>query len=189
MTRRLWLVRHATPLVAPGTCYGRLDMQADAGDTARAAAALAAALPPVHRVATSPLRRCRQLAQELQRLRPAVAPVTDARLIEMDFGAWEGQAWNALGAAGMDAWMADFAGFAPGGGETVTALMARVRDAMEAAPAGDTVWITHAGVIRAATLIARGLPDRLGAADWPADALAFGSVTVVELPPVPAPKD
>ena len=34
---RLWLVRHARPLVAPGICYGRLDMQADAQATADAA--------------------------------------------------------------------------------------------------------------------------------------------------------
>ena len=27
---RLWLVRHAAPLVAPGTCYGALDVPADA---------------------------------------------------------------------------------------------------------------------------------------------------------------
>ena len=37
----LWLVRHAQPLVAPGTCYGRLDVPADTHATLTAARALA----------------------------------------------------------------------------------------------------------------------------------------------------
>src|SRR5690606_10781153 len=43
--RRLWLVRHAAPLVSPGTCYGALDVPADAAATQAAAVRLAAALP------------------------------------------------------------------------------------------------------------------------------------------------
>ncbi|MBV8617950.1 MAG: phosphoglycerate kinase, partial [Curvibacter sp.] len=30
---RLWLVRHARQLIAPGTCYGRLDVPADPAHT------------------------------------------------------------------------------------------------------------------------------------------------------------
>ena len=43
---RLWLVRHAAPQVAPGTCYGALDVPADPAATQAAARRLAAALPP-----------------------------------------------------------------------------------------------------------------------------------------------
>jgi hypothetical protein len=43
---RLWLVRHAAPLVEAGTCYGALDVPADAQATQQAAQALAQALPP-----------------------------------------------------------------------------------------------------------------------------------------------
>ena len=93
---RLWLVRHARPLVAPGICYGRLDMQADAQSTADAAQALHLALPADCLLAHSPLRRCRQLAQALQALRPGLASAMDSRLLEMDFGEWEGQPWDAL---------------------------------------------------------------------------------------------
>ena len=37
---RLWLVRHAQPLVAPGVCYGATDMPADVDATSQAAQAL-----------------------------------------------------------------------------------------------------------------------------------------------------
>lgn len=44
---RLWLVRHARPEVAPGLCYGRLDVAADARHSRESARLLAQALPPV----------------------------------------------------------------------------------------------------------------------------------------------
>ena len=58
---RLWLVRHAAPLVPPGTCYGAWDVPADAQATRAAAERLATALPPGGRavcVAYSTLQRC-----------------------------------------------------------------------------------------------------------------------------------
>lgn len=150
MTARLWLVRHATPLVAPGICYGRLDLEADAPATQQAAQALAQALPAQASVRHSPLRRCVQLAQTLQALRPGLASQPDARLQEMDFGTWEGQPWEALPRTALDAWADDLHGHAPGGGEPLSAMLARVQAALEevAGMPGDVVWITHAGVAR-----------------------------------------
>ena len=37
---KLWLVRHAQPLVDAGVCYGRLDVAADPAATVRETAAL-----------------------------------------------------------------------------------------------------------------------------------------------------
>ena len=62
---RLWLVRHAQPLVAPGVCYGALDLRADPAATADSAQRLAAALPPRLSASHSPLQRCEQLAHAL----------------------------------------------------------------------------------------------------------------------------
>jgi len=71
---RLWLVRHARPLVAPGLCYGRLDMAADASASRSAATALAHALPAkVAGVWHSPLQRCELLALYRRALRPDLA--------------------------------------------------------------------------------------------------------------------
>lgn len=185
----LWLVRHAAPLVDAGLCYGRSDIAADARHTAQAARALAAALPRGIVVHTSLLQRCELLAQTLCGLRPDLALKTDPRLVEMDFGHWEGRPWQAIGAAAVDAWQADFAHHRPGGGESVSSFMARVGHAFdEARAAGPScVWITHAGVIRAARLLARGVRCPADARQWPTEAVGFGEWTTLEFAPSAAP--
>ncbi|TAG33813.1 MAG: phosphoglycerate kinase, partial [Polaromonas sp.] len=59
------MVRHAQPLVDAGTCYGQLDMPADARATLACAQALVKILPPGINVAASPLQRCEQLTVAL----------------------------------------------------------------------------------------------------------------------------
>ena len=67
MTPRLpaqpwWLLRHATPLVDAGICYGQLDVPADAAATQHSAQAFLAALPELAQplqIVSSPARRCR----------------------------------------------------------------------------------------------------------------------------------
>lgn len=49
----------------------------------------------------------------------------DARLAALDFGAWDGQPWNAIGAEEFAKWEADFVGHRPGGGESLASLMLR----------------------------------------------------------------
>ncbi|MDO5288118.1 MAG: histidine phosphatase family protein [Pseudomonadota bacterium] len=185
----LWLLRHAPVLPPPGAadgagalCYGASDWPADAAATARAAQAVAAQLPAGLRVRTSPLRRCQQLAQALHALRPDLPALTDERLREMDFGAWEGRSWSTIPEAELRAWTDDFAHARPGGhGESVRAFMARVGSAWDEAraQAQPMLWITHAGVMRAALLLSRGTRCPASAAHWPADALPFGQARVL----------
>ena len=174
----LWLVRHAQPLIAPGVCYGQLDVPADIDATAACARAMAKILPPGINVMCSPLQRCEPLAHVLIGLRADFSYKTDPRLKEMDFGQWEGQRWDDIGAAAIDAWVADFGRHRPGGGESVGQFMQRVAAAWdETASAADTptLWITHAGVIRAATLLHGDQCQIASAAQWPAAAPQFGS--------------
>ncbi|MDO9361224.1 MAG: histidine phosphatase family protein [Polaromonas sp.] len=180
---KLWLVRHAQVAVAPGSCYGALDVPADAAATQRCAQALAETLPHGLTVSTSPLQRCEQLAQALQGLRPDLTLKIDARLREMDFGAWEGRAWDGIAQSEFNAWTADFAHHAVGGhGETVSNVMARVSSAFDALPRdADAVWITHAGIIRATLLLARGVRQVSRADEWPLQATACGEWRVLPL--------
>ncbi|MHB1249172.1 MAG: histidine phosphatase family protein [Polaromonas sp.] len=173
---KLWLVRHAIPLVEAGVCYGGLDVAADAGATVQCAAALAGRLPGGTRVMSSPLQRCEQLAHVLYGLRADLTYKTDSRLQEMDFGLWEGRAWQAIDRAELDAWTRDFASYAVGRhGESVSRFMARVAAAFDELQTGpDTLWITHAGVIRAVELIARGVRQIRQAGQWPLNAPDYG---------------
>lgn len=187
---RLWLVRHARPLIAPGTCYGRLDVPADPAHTLEVAAEMASLLPRGTLMRSSPRQRCAKLALTLREARPDLqttpTALQDGRLAEMDFGHWEGQAWDALPAPALQAWTDDFLDHPPGGGESVRRFMARVRQALdEARQTGpsdtDQLWITHAGVIRAVQWMMRddGLPQQ--ASDWPRSTLAYGGRELVRL--------
>ena len=71
--------------------------------------------------------------------------------MEMDFGAWEGRAWEALDRADIDAWTDQFTVHRPGGGDSLAAMLQRVAEALHEArtqPQGDVLWISHAGVAR-----------------------------------------
>lgn len=166
------LVRHPTPLVAPGTCYGRLDLALrDLASVAPIVAALAGFGPAS--VWTSPARRCHAVAQAL-----TTAPLLDVRLRELDFGDWEGQAWAALPREALDRWAADPLGFAPPSGESGAALLARVHAFhMDLRTADrDAIIVAHGGPLKLLAAMLRGeTPDLL------APAPAMGSVLVLEL--------
>jgi alpha-ribazole phosphatase len=176
----LWLVRHAQPCIAPGVCYGALDVPADAKATGQSAVTLAMALPSNARVITSPLQRCEQLAQALCGERPDLTYRTDARLVEMNFGEWEGVPWADIPRAALDAWTADFENHRFGGVESANEVLSRVAavwretQACMAGEGGTTIWITHAGVIRAHSMLTQGIEIVTQASQWPAKAPAFG---------------
>jgi len=166
------LLRHLRPEVAEGICYGATDLDLAPGHEA-ALEALLARLPPLAGLVTSPLRRCRLLAEAIgQRL--GLAATLDARLTEMDFGAWEGLPWSGIPRAELDAWAADFLHARPHGGESVAQLQARTLAALgdcRARP-GHHLLVTHAGVIKAA------LATGPRAEDWP-PFLAFGEFVTI----------
>ena len=183
-TAQLWLARHAPPLAPPGLCYGALDLRADPAATARSAQQLAAALPQALQVRHSPLQRCVQLADALQALRPDLHVRSDARLVEFDFGAWEGRAWSDIARTDIDTWTAAFATHRPGGGDSLAAMLARVAAALQdarqhAAHGGsDVLWISHAGVARCVQWLLQAPAGSWPRADqWPVTAPAFGAWT------------
>lgn len=187
---RLWLLRHARVLAAPGLCYGASDLPADPEATQVAAGHAAAALPAGLPVWVSGLHRARALADALQALRPDLGtPRCDERLNEMDFGRWEGRAWADIPRTEVDAWTEHFADHRVGGGESTRQVLERVADALaalrtEVGPQGQVLWVTHAGVIRAITHLARhGGTSIERARDWPVQAPACGEWTVTDLPP------
>lgn len=167
----LHLVRHPPPAIAPGICYGRLDIGAEAVDAA--AAALRGRWPAGLPLWSSPLRRCRTLAEALH-----PQPRFDARLAELDFGAWEGLAWDTIPRHELDAWAADVVGYAPPGGESPRQLQARALDFVAGLAVEEAVLVTHAGVIRSLLAHWQGLPPER----WTELSFAYASCTRVDVP-------
>ena len=166
-TLTLYLVRHPRPLIAAGVCYGQLDVEAE--NPLPVAERLRKELPPGLPVWSSPLQRCRHLAEALH-----PAPVLDTRLIELNFGQWEGRPWDNVPRAELDAWAADIEGYAPPGGESPRDLQQRVLAFVDELPAGAHVLVTHAGVIRVLFAAANGESLTVGLSRPSAD---YGSLT------------
>jgi alpha-ribazole phosphatase len=148
------LIRHARPDVGEGTCYGCLDL-ALAQPISPASAQILRACGPQRpaRMIASPLLRAAHTAEMLAQALGEAAPAieTDARLRELDFGQWEGMAWDAIPRASLDAWAADLLDGRPHGGESAAQAMARVCEWAESLPVEtpEVCWVVaHAGPMR-----------------------------------------
>ena len=174
----LYLIRHTTPRIAPGICYGQLDT--DVADSfAREAAGVLNQLPPVELIIASPLLRAQRLAEHLAQQRRCTL-LSDARLMEMHFGDWEGRAWNDIARGEIDAWAADTLNYASPNGESAQQMTRRVQDALldvMRLPQRHMALVAHSGSIRAllAQLSAIPLAHTL---NWQID---FGAVIGVKL--------
>ncbi len=146
---------------------GQRDVELNAtgrGQAARNGRALAAELGEARNTVAyvaSPLLRARQ-TMEIVRAElglPAADYATDARLAEINYGHWEGQLWRELpdtDPAGFAARKADTWNWRPRGGESYSALSSRVALWVRRI-AGDTVVVSHGGVMR----VLRGLLEGL----------------------------
>jgi alpha-ribazole phosphatase len=163
----LMVWRHPRPRGVAGRCIGCTDVPVDPRKAKRLAHRIrrAARRDGAARVVwTSPLRRGADVGRWLARW--GWSHHVDPRLSELDFGAWDGRPWDTIGAAEVDAWCAAFASHAPGGGESVTVLMARCAAFMSTHP--DAWVVGHAGWINAAARVMHGLPPPSAASEWPA---------------------
>jgi broad specificity phosphatase PhoE len=143
--------RHGqTELNRGGRLQGRLDAPlSELGSRQAAALARGFAAEPVARVVSSPLRRAADTATAIARVHGLDVAVDD-RLIELDYGDWDGLALGDVPAGAWDAWRAD-PGFAPPGGESLVDVTARI--AAFCAAVGDTglvIAVSHVSPIKAA---------------------------------------
>lgn len=161
------LLRHTRPEGGEGVCYGRTDLPPAPGHEAEWAA-LAAALPTFAAIVTSPLTRCLALARHLAEQR-ACPLLVEPRLAEMDFGSWEGLAWDEVPRSGLEDWARDLNFARPHGGENVAMLRDRAVAALGERTERPLLVVTHAGVIRALLSVTRGdagLRAAIGFGEW-----------------------
>jgi broad specificity phosphatase PhoE len=155
----LHLIRHGrTDANAQGLLLGRADPPLSE-EGRRQAAALAAMVPPDARVVSSPLRRTRETAEAF-----GVPVEIDDRWIELDYGDLDGTPLRDVPTDLWRQWRADPT-FIPPGGESLTALGARVRLAcdglVDEARERDVVVVSHVSPIKAAIAWAIGAGDEL----------------------------
>lgn len=152
-------IRHApTEWNAAKRLQGRTDVALSADGIAAAKAWRADRTWDQYRVLASPLKRAQETARLLF---PARDIVLDPRLMEMDFGAWEGRSLSDLRATpGAAAEERENLGldFCAPGGETPRQVQARLQPLLnEIAAAGvPTVIVTHKAVLRALLSLATG---------------------------------
>jgi len=181
---RLFVLRHGETESSRERRFtgGRDDALSPTGQRQAEAVAAALAALPLHAVYTSPLERARTSAELVAK--PHRLPVQlDRRFAEMGFGAWEGLTPDEVAPDLYARWQTSPHTVAVPGGESLTAVAARVAEgvaAIQAAHPDQTVaLVTHAIVVRLIVLEALGLaPARL----WSVDA-SPGGLTEIEYRP------
>ena len=159
-------VRHGqTAVNRDGQLQGRVDAPLTTNGEEQAArlGAWFATRPAPARVLSSPLVRARQTAAAIAGAHGLTVTV-DERLVELDYGDWDGTPLADVPASAWAEWRADPA-FAPPGGESLVAVSARMisfcRDVL--AGGDDVVAVSHVSPIKAAVCWALGTDER---ASW-----------------------
>lgn len=142
------LVRHTTPNIEKGICYGH----ADIGVTETFSEEIQPILNEVKVndsetiYYSSPLKRCKLLAEKL-----SDTIIFDDRIKELDFGDWELQKWNDINKPELEVWMNDFVNVVVTNGESYIDLHTRTvkfLNELKTLKKQRIVVVTHAGVIR-----------------------------------------
>jgi alpha-ribazole phosphatase len=143
----LYLIRHTTPDINKGTCYGQSDIGLMDSFDAEASVVKTFVPGQIHRVYSSPLIRCKRLAEYLF---PENAIAFEKDLMEIHCGQWEMKAWDDIPKKEIDPWMQDFVQSRIPGGESYIDLYKRVTGSFNkiAEENTDVAVITHGGVIR-----------------------------------------
>lgn len=140
----LYLIRHTTPNIDKGICYGQADIPLSE-DFKEESDFLISKLKgiDIQQVISSPLQRCTQLAAKINS-----DFTTDDNLKELDFGNWELIDWNKIPQEEIDPWMNDFVHVPVPNGESYMDLHLRVLSVFNHVKKDKTALVTHAGVLR-----------------------------------------
>ena len=142
----LYLIRHTSVGVPSGMCYGQTDVPLNDSFEQEAEIVkqnLNGIQPDA--VFSSPLSRCTRLADFC-----GYNPALDKRLMEMNFGDWEGKMWDEID---MSVWENDWVNPTAPGGESFRLMHKRIAlffDQLAQEPHKTVLIFTHGGVINCA---------------------------------------
>jgi len=143
----IYLIRHTTPAVERGVCYGQTDIDVTASFETEAAAIQQYIPSHLVTIYSSPLKRCVKLASYLF---PGKEIHLTPHLMEVNCGDWEMKKWNDIPEHVSKAWMEDFVNIPFPGGENYVQMHDRVNAVF------NTLWshgnpaaiVAHGGVLR-----------------------------------------
>lgn len=143
----IYLIRHTTPDIAKGICYGQTDL--DITDTfEQEVMSIKPYLPGnIRTIYSSPLQRCRKLAEALF---PQHNVQLHNDLMELNCGSWEMQPWNEIPKTEIQPWMDDFVNVQVPDGESYVQMHDRVVKRFEwiGRQSETAVIVAHGGVLR-----------------------------------------
>ncbi len=144
----IYLVRHTTPNIEKGICYGQSDLGiTDSFPSEVKKIHDQIPVDEISRVYSSPLQRCKLLAKTFNK-----EVIYDDRLKELNFGDWELKPWDAIHSKELDPWMNDFVDIQVPNGESYAMLQQRILNfytTLDHIAGEKIVIVTHAGPIRA----------------------------------------
>ena len=143
----IYLIRHTTPDINNGICYGQSDLDVTSSFQDEATIIRQYIPSNIEQVYSSPLQRCRKLAGWLY---PDHDLLLDTDLKELHCGDWELKNWNDIAKEELEPWMKDFVNYCVPGGESYTQLYERTVNCFASIikQKKSTAIFTHGGVMR-----------------------------------------
>ena len=149
----IYLLRHTKPFVEKHICYGQTDLDLDptTKDNDISEALNRVAEIDFSKVYSSPLKRCRLLADIICKDRGIVDPILDNRLLETNFGDWEMKPWDDIFESQEGkVWFENYLELKVPNGESFSDLVERARCFFSSIDESENILIvTHDGFIRA----------------------------------------
>ncbi|MBQ0734287.1 alpha-ribazole phosphatase [Aquimarina celericrescens] len=153
----IYLVRHTTPNIEKGICYGQSDIGIT--DSFHTEVQEIHSNIPVQEISTvysSPLQRCKLLAKTFKK-----EIHFDDRLKELNFGDWELRSWDCIHSKELDPWMIDFVNVKVPNGESYVMLQQRILDfftSLNHNSKEKNIIVSHAGTIRSLVSSIKNIP-------------------------------
>ena len=172
----IYLIRHTTPLVAPGQIYGWSEIPLAETFSEEVNSVKKQLTVKFDRVYSSPSMRCVKLAVAL-----TGEVIVDERLRELHFGDWEGKTWDTVDQDALQIWMDDFVHVCIPGGESMLQMQERLCafwNELINNSADHVAIITHAGVVRILLAMHQGM-DMTGIFDIK---VGFGQIFHIKSP-------
>ncbi len=143
----IYLIRHTTPKVDKGICYGQADLDVTDSFFEEVKNIVPHLPAEIANVYSSPLQRCKKLAKAL--FENHTIQYHDD-LMELNCGDWELQTWNDIPKPEIEPWLEDFVQVPVPNGESYAQMHTRVIERfMQINQAGKTsVIVAHGGVLR-----------------------------------------